>query len=68
MVFHSDGFVAPGHRAPARSKSFFAIASQLPLELQMVLCNRVYGSPKDLVASKHSETGFWWLMRKVTWT
>ena len=37
---------------------FFAIASQLPLELQMVLCHRAFGSRKDLILIKHSEPAF----------
>ena len=37
---------------------FFRIAQSLPMELQMVLCNRVFGSGKDHVLTKHSEPAF----------
>jgi hypothetical protein len=41
-----------------KTKRFFVIARMLPMELQMVLCNRIFKSPKDLVLKKHSEPGF----------
>jgi hypothetical protein len=37
---------------------FFNIASQLPMELQMVLCYRVFGSSKENIKSKDSEVAF----------
>jgi len=37
---------------------FFQIARCLPTELQMVMCNRVFGSMKDAVLTKHSEPAF----------
>jgi len=37
---------------------FFQIAQRLPIELQMMLCNRVFGSCKDIVLTKHSEPAF----------
>jgi hypothetical protein len=37
---------------------FFKIASRLPMELQMVLCNRAFGSMKDTVLTKDSEPAF----------
>jgi len=40
------------------AKRFFTISASLPLELQMVLCNRLFGSGKDLVKSVDSEPGF----------
>jgi len=60
VVLHSDGFVIPKvDCAPAENK-FFTLAAQLPLDLQMFLCNRAFGSPKEIVALKHSEPGFKW--------
>jgi hypothetical protein len=38
--------------------SFFRIAAQLPLDLQMVLCNRALGSDKDVITSTMSEPAF----------
>jgi len=37
---------------------FFPIARCLPMELQMVLCSRLFGSGKDIVLTKHSEPAF----------
>ena len=37
---------------------FFQIALCLPMELQMALCNRVFGAGKDHVLTKHSEPAF----------
>ena len=64
VVFLSDGLLHVSesttqqqqHESDARK--FFQIAAQLPQELQMVLCNRVFGSGKDLVLTKHSEPAF----------
>ncbi len=56
-VLRSDGYLRnsadeqSGHR-------FFNIASQLPLELQMVLCNRLAGLSCDLIARSASEKAF----------
>jgi len=60
VVFHSDGLlrvkVALKQGDPAAS--FFNIAWQLPMELQMVLCHRLCGSPGTLISSKDSEVAF----------
>jgi len=37
---------------------FFAIASSLPMELQMILCHRVVGSKKENILSRDSELSF----------
>jgi hypothetical protein len=37
---------------------FFKITKGLPMELQMVLCYRVFGSGKENIKSKHSEAAF----------
>ena len=44
--------------AASGAARFFQIAVQLPMELQMVLCNRKFGSGKDHVLTKHSEPAF----------
>jgi len=51
----------------ANKRRFFRMASQLPLDLQMVLCNRVFGFSKDGISSKNSEPGFRWLANPKTW-
>ena len=40
------------------ARNFFMIARRLPMELQMMLCNRVFGAGKDIVLTKHSEPAF----------
>jgi len=42
---------------------FFCIARKLPLELQMLLCNRVVDSSRQSVLRKHSEPAFKHLAR-----
>jgi len=37
---------------------FFEIASKLPMELQMILCHRVFGSMKQYILVKDSEAAF----------
>lgn len=41
----------------SRHKRFFLITSQLPIELQMVVCHRVFGSSKDIILGKDSASG-----------
>jgi len=67
-VFHSDSFAVINEiTARSDTKRFFMITSRLPLDLQMVLCNRVFGSPKDIIISRSSEPGFQLLARATTW-
>ena len=40
------------------SSRFFAITKRLPMELQMVVCNRAVGSAKDTILTKDSEPAF----------
>ena len=67
VIFLCEGLLQP---RPARVKTraysaaaaadavrFFAIASKLPMELQM-MCHRVVGSAKDSILSKESEAAF----------
>jgi len=68
VVFHSDTFVLINERtAHSDTRRFFRITSQLPLDLQMVLCNRIFGSPRDIILSRDSEPGFQLLTRTTTW-
>jgi len=68
VVFHSDSFVVVNEKtADPDTRRFFRITSQLPLDLQMVLCNRIFGSPRDIILSRDSEPGFRLLARTTTW-
>ena len=68
VVFHSDSFVVINERtAHSDTRRFFRITFQLPLDLQMVLCNRIFGSPRDIILSRDSEPGFQLLTRTTTW-
>jgi len=44
--------------AASEAARFFLIATRLPMALQMVLCNRKFGSGKDHVLTKDSEPAF----------
>ena len=46
--------------SPTTSKAarFFQIAHCLPIEVQMLLCNRAFGAGKNSVLTKHSEPSF----------
>ena len=68
VVFHSDSFVVINERlAHSGIRRFFRICARLPLDVQMVLCNRAFGSPKDIILSRDSEPGFKCLARTTTW-
>jgi hypothetical protein len=59
VVFLCDGLlhIQPGQETsqPAR---FLAIAFRLPMELQAVLCHRVFGSPEHTIVSADAEIAF----------
>ena len=59
VVFVSDGLLGTRDQGttPPRTR-FFAIATQLPLELQMILCYRVVGLAKGIIPGKDSEAAF----------
>jgi len=68
VVFVSDGLLQSKDtttRTPAAR--FFNIATQLPLELQMVLCLRQVGSGKEINSGKESEKAFKELARRLLW-
>lgn len=61
MVFYCDDYLRLCQKIPSVSLNrlrFMRITSQLPLDLQMVVCNRAYGSPKDLILCSVSEPAF----------
>ena len=60
VVLFSDSYLQlRSSEAPrSRSRRFLEMAARLPLELQMVLCHRVYGSMKQNIPTKYSELAF----------
>lgn len=67
VVFFADGFLRATAATPPETERFLVICSRLPLDLQMVLCNRLYGSAKSIVPGRDSEPGFRWLGRPTVW-
>jgi len=68
VVFHSDSFAVINERlAHSGIWRFFRICARLPLEVQMIICSRAFGSPKDIILSRDSEPGFQLLTRSTTW-
>ena len=65
VVFVSDGLLQVKDTTPSPAARFFTVAAQLPLELQMVLCFRQVGSPKEIIGVKDSEVAFKELARKL---
>ena len=60
-VFLCDGLLQlkpASHPAGIAASRFFIIASKLPMELQMVLCHRMFDSMKQNNFSKDSEAAF----------
>ena len=49
------------------ARRFFRISNRLPMDLQMVLCNRLFRSPKDIIGSKLSEPAFVKLSQREVW-
>ena len=58
IIFFCDDIFRVRQQPKCDAVRFFSIAMKLPMELQMILCNRVYGSRKDSILSKHSEPAF----------
>jgi len=65
VVFVSDGLLQVSHGDQSTPAQYFRIASQLPLELQMVLCYRIVGSTKEIIAGKGSEVAFKDLVSRI---
>jgi len=68
VVFVSDGLLQAKDTTPSPAARFFSIASQLPLELQMVLCFRSVGSDKEVIPGNESEVAFKSLARTLLWS
>jgi len=65
VIFLCDDLVSVRAESSTTSTSttkkiarFFKISQSLPMELQMVLCHRVFGAGKNIVLTKHSEPAF----------
>jgi len=67
VVFVSDGLLQIKD-TPSPAARYFSIASQLPLELQMVLCHRVVGKTKEIIYGKDSEAAFKELAERLIWS
>ena len=57
VVFVADGLLRV-RKEPWRAARFFRIAARLPLELQMVLCQRLTGSSLEVISEMDSEEAF----------
>ena len=68
VVFVSDGLLQIKDTAPSPAARYFKIATQLPLELQMVLCFRQVGSCKEIIPGKESEVAFKELAKILVWS
>ena len=49
-----------------KMRRFFRITRVLPIELQMVVCNRLFGSVRDLIRAVHSEVAFKRMAQRIT--
>jgi len=67
VVFVSDGLLQVNDTTPSPAARYFSIASQLPLELQMVMCFRQVGSGKEIIPGKDSEAAFKSLAERLIW-
>jgi len=66
VVFVSDGLLQINDTTtPSPAARFFSIAARLPLELQMVLCCRLMGSPREIIRGS-GEVAFRALVAGVT--
>lgn len=61
VVLFSDNYLH-AEKAPPEVFRFLRIASSLPLELQMVLCRRVFGDARDVITSELAEGAFKWAL------
>ena len=68
VVFVSDGLLQINDTTPSPAARYFTITSQLPLELQMVLCYRQVDSAKEIIPGKDSEVAFKELAKRFWWS
>ena len=65
VVFVSDGLLQIKDTTASPAVRYFSIATQLPFELQMVLCFRLIDSTKEIIPGKESEVSFKCLARRL---
>ena len=66
VVFVSDGLLQiKDTTTPSPAARFFRIATQVPLELQMVLCRRLVESAKEIIHGNESEAAFKELAKRI---
>jgi len=69
VIFVSDGLLQVRKSNDLQAKSgaerFILTATRLPMELQMILCHRVYGSMRDNVRIRESEPAFRHLAKEL---
>ena len=58
VIFLCDDLLTVSAADSSPATRFFKIAQRLPMELQMVLCHRAYGSGKSSVLTRYSEPAF----------
>lgn len=60
IVFHSDDYLRFKRETEKSDdiRRFLKIAKLLPMELQMVLCNRLGDIPGDLILTRDAEAAF----------
>ena len=68
VVFVSDELLQFKDTTPTPAARFLSITRRLPLELQMIICHRVVGSPKEIIPGKESEVAFKSLTGRLLWS
>jgi hypothetical protein len=59
LVFACDDYLQlQPNGEDTKEKAFFRIGMKLPMDLQMVLCNRTFGWGSSIVSQKDSEASF----------
>jgi hypothetical protein len=58
LILFSDDYFALRANSNPKIKRFLTIGARLPMDLQMALANRAYGSAKDIVSIGDSEDAF----------
>lgn len=71
VIYFSDGYLQldegeekeeeeemKSNEERAKAQRFFKLAALLPMDLQMVLCNRVFHLSSFIIRRNHSEKGF----------
>jgi len=68
IVFVSDGLLQIKATTPTPAARFLSIARRLPLELQMIVCYLVVGTPKGIIPGEDSEAAFKSLAQSLLWS